>query len=62
MLVLNIKVGDNIVINDNIIVKVIKVHGGQASLGIQAPRNIQVDREEIYLRKQKERNYSMVDS
>lgn len=50
MLVLNRCVGESIIIDNNIHVKIISLQGGQVRLGIEAPRNIQVHREEIFQR------------
>ena len=47
MLVLARKVGQSIVINDNIEILVIEVRGGQVRLGIEAPRAIPVHRKEL---------------
>ena len=47
MLVLARKVGQSIVINDNIQILVIEVRGDQVRLGIEAPRSIPVHREEL---------------
>jgi carbon storage regulator len=47
MLILSRKVGQSIVINGNVIVKVVRVDGDQIKLGIDAPREISVHREEI---------------
>jgi len=47
MLILSRKVGQSIVIGGNITVKVVRVDGDQIKLGIQAPENIPVHREEI---------------
>lgn len=54
MLVLTRRVGETIIIDDNIEVKVMAVKGNQVRLGIKAPDNIAVHREEIYLRLQEE--------
>lgn len=48
MLVLTRNLNESIVINGDIIVKVIGIQGGQIRLGIEAPKNISVHREEIY--------------
>ncbi len=48
MLVLNRNFGESIMIGDNIVIKVLQTHRNQVSLGIEAPRNISVHREEIY--------------
>jgi len=47
MLVLARKVGQSIVINDNVEVLVIEVRGDQVRLGIEAPRTIPVHRKEL---------------
>lgn len=47
MLVLARKVGQSIVINDNVEILVIEVRGDQVRLGIEAPRTIPVHRKEL---------------
>jgi carbon storage regulator len=51
MLVLTRKVGEAIVIAGKVRVVVTEVRGDKVRLGVQAPRDITVDREEIHLRK-----------
>lgn len=48
MLVLTRKVGQKLIINDNIEVTVLEAKGDSIKIGIQAPRNVSVYREEIY--------------
>ena len=48
MLVLSRKQGEKIVIGDNISVVVIEVRGAKVRLGIDAPRDVAVHREEVY--------------
>ena len=48
MLVLTRKVNECISIGDHIIIKVIGVEGAQVKLGIDAPGNVRVLRQEIY--------------
>lgn len=48
MLVLSRKKDESIIIADSIVVTVIDVRGDKVRLGIQAPSNIPVHREEIY--------------
>ena len=47
MLVLSRKLGERIVIGDRIVVTVVRLDHGQVRLGIEAPREIAVFREEI---------------
>jgi carbon storage regulator len=47
MLILSRKAGQSIVIAGNIVVKVVRVEGDQIKLGIQAPPEVTVHREEI---------------
>ena len=55
MLVLTRRVGEKLVIGDNVTVTILGVTGNQIRIGIDAPREIQVHREEIYQRILKER-------
>ncbi|GEK31437.1 carbon storage regulator [Kurthia zopfii] len=48
MLVLSRKVGESIMIGEDIKVKVIAVDGDQVKLGIEAPRSVKVDRQEVF--------------
>ena len=47
MLVLSRKLGESVVIGDRVVVTVLKLDNGQVRLGIEAPREIAVFREEI---------------
>ena len=51
MLVLSRRVGERLVIDDRITVTVVEIRGGQIRLGIEAPREIPVWREEVAVRK-----------
>jgi carbon storage regulator CsrA len=54
MLILTRKVGESINIGDEITVTILGVQGLQVRLGINAPKNVSVHREEIYKRIQAE--------
>ena len=54
MLVLTRKLGENIRIGDLIKITVLEVRSGQVKLGIDAPPDVKVHREEIYARIQAE--------
>ena len=54
MLILTRRVGETIRINDDISIQVLSVSGQQVKLGIVAPLDVAVHREEIYLRIQAE--------
>lgn len=55
MLILTRKPDETLVINKTIRVRVMSVNGNQVRIGIDAPKDIEVDREEIFLSKQKGR-------
>lgn len=58
MLVLTRKLGETIVIGDDIVIKVVDIHGKQIRLGIEAPTEISIFRGEIYDRIQQENKQS----
>lgn len=49
MLVLSRRIGESIVIQDNIEITVIAVEGENVRIGIKAPRQVEIFRKEIYL-------------
>ena len=53
MLILSRRVGEKLTIDDNVTVTVVSVKGNQIRLGIDAPRDIKVHREEVYEKLQK---------
>lgn len=55
MLILTRKIGETIMIGDDVTITVLGVQGGQVRIGVAAPRDVEVHREEIYERIQKEK-------
>jgi carbon storage regulator len=51
MLVLTRKVGQTLVIGDNVTVTVVAITNGKVRVGIEAPRDVRVDRREIHERR-----------
>lgn len=56
MLILTRKVGESIMIGDSVEVKVLGLRAGQIKIGIEAPKDLKVHREEIYERIQAEQD------
>jgi carbon storage regulator len=52
MLVLTRKPDQSIIINGNIKIQVLRVRGNAVSIGIDAPRDVIIDREETSMRRQ----------
>lgn len=55
MLVLTRKIGEQIIIGDNVRVTVVSVGPGRVKIGIEAPPSVSVDRQEVYEKKRDER-------
>jgi len=61
MLILTRRVGETVMIGDEVTVTVLGVKGGQVRLGINAPKSVAVHREEIYERIKREQQSQMAD-
>jgi carbon storage regulator len=56
MLILTRRVGESLIIGDDVVVNVLGVKGNQVRIGVDAPKNVSVHREEIYDRIQAEKD------
>lgn len=61
MLILTRKLNEEIRISDDIVIKVVRLQGNQVSIGIEAPKNVVVHREEVYQRIQSEQGVRVQD-
>ncbi len=55
MLILTRRVGETLVIGDEVNVTVLGIKGNQVRIGVNAPKDVSVHREEIYERIQREK-------
>jgi carbon storage regulator len=56
MLILTRRVGETMVVGDDVFITVLGIKGHQVRLGINAPKEVSVHREEIYQKIQEEKN------
>ena len=62
MLILTRRVGETLMIGDDVTITVLGVKGNQVRIGVNAPKEVAVHREEIYQRIQKEKTGDDTDS
>lgn len=55
MLILTRRIGETLMVGDDVTVTVLGIKGNQVRLGVNAPKDVAVHREEIYQRIQKEK-------
>ncbi len=61
MLILTRRIGESLIIGNNVVMTVLGVKGNQVRIGVNAPKEVSVHREEIYERIQKEKTNNFSD-
>ena len=62
MLILSRKIDEKIKICDNITITLIDVHGDKVKIGVEAPKNVKVFRQEVFDAIQSENKAAVVDA
>ncbi len=60
MLILTRRVGETLMVGDNVAITVLGVKGNQVRIGVNAPKDVAVHREEIFQRIQREKGLTGV--
>jgi carbon storage regulator len=61
MLILSRKAGEKIIINGNIEITIAELRGSEVRIGISAPKNVSIYREEVYRKVQQENVKALVE-